>query len=113
LFISALPHSFDTEFWFDRKNNELKVIKYPWIGKQTVENYPLSDITEVKVVSKPRHTHNYPGHDYDDAEFEQPEESPEYHIELSMQSGNSIPIYEGTHLAPAIKEFLALTPIAT
>ena len=111
LLIKELPHSFDTEFWFDRQNNELKVIKHPWIGKQMIEYHPLSDITEVKVVTKPMNRHNYPGHDYDDAEIEQPVETPQYNVELVMRSGNSLTIYDATHLASTIKEFLELTPI--
>ena len=112
LLIRELPHNFDTELWLDRGKNELKAIKHPWIGRQIVENYFLSDITEVKLVAKPRNTHSYPGHDYDDAEIEQPEESPQYYVELSMRSGNSLTIYDATHLVTTIKEFLEITPPA-
>ncbi len=110
LLIKVVPQNFDTEFWFDKQNNGLKVIKHPWIGSRTIEYYSLSDITEVKVVAKPRNTHNYPGHDYDDAEIEQPVESPKYNVEIAMRSGNSLTIYDATHLVPTIIEFLELTP---
>ena len=108
MLVRELPRTFDTEFWFDRTSNQLSVIKHPWLGRSQYEYYPLPDILEVKVVERAAQ-HNYPGHDYDDAENEPPIESPVYDVKLSMRSGTTLTIYGAAHLAGSIAEFLGLT----
>jgi len=108
MLVRELPNNFETEFWFDRAGDQLNVIKRPWLGRPQVEHYPLSDITEVRLVERAR-PRRYPGQDYDDAENQPPIESPQYDVQLSMRSGSSLPIYEATHLAWLIAEFLGLT----
>ena len=115
MLVRELPRSFDTEFWFDRKSDQLKVIKRPWLGRPHVEYCPLANITGTRVVARAQNKHNYPGHDYDDAETQSPIESPEYDVELSMQSGSTLTViwghgeYGATQLALSVAEFLGLT----
>jgi hypothetical protein len=110
LLVRELPRSFDIEFWFDRAGDQLKVIKRPWLGRRQSENYPLPDITQVRVVAQPGPRH-YPGHDYDDAETQPPIAK----VELSMRSGSTLTVawghgeYEATQFAASIAEFLGLT----
>jgi hypothetical protein len=77
----------------------------------------LTDITEVKIVANVNR-HNYPGHDYDDAENDRPIERPSYSVELKMQSGNTLTVWgygEGgtIQLADAMAEFLGITLTTT
>ena len=109
LVLRELPRSFDTEFWFDRENEQVKLIKHPWLGRQQVEQYSLQDITEVRLVEM-KHPRNYPGHDYIEDD-NKPIEPPVYEVELGMQSGNRLIIYGAAHLAGQIAEFLGITLI--
>lgn len=118
LLVRELPRTFDTEFWFDRADDQLKVIKRPWLGRPQSEHYPLPNITQVKVVARARPRH-YPGHDYDDAETQPPIENRAYDVELEMRSGHSLTLVWGggepgaAQIAVSIAEFLGLaTPTA-
>jgi hypothetical protein len=111
MWVRELPRSSDTEFCFDRAGDQLQVITRRWLGRPEREHYPLSDITEVRVVARamPR---NYPGHDYDDAETNPPEDNPEYDVKLVMRSGATLTVAGGcetTGIAASIAEFLAPT----
>jgi hypothetical protein len=115
MLVRELPHNFDREFWFDRENGQLKVIKHPWLGRAQVEHYPLTDITEVKVVAKATRTHHHSSYDYDYDEPPPPVEGPKYDIELSIRFRNTLTIFWGDgedgarQLARSITEFLGLT----
>lgn len=121
LLIRELPRNFDTEFWFDRSDNQLKVIKHPWLGSPQQDDYPLSDITNVRVVArktpKPYRGY-YPGYEDDrDAEAKSSITNTAYNIELSLRSGKTLVVVWGgenkgaTKLAKLISEFLGLTRI--
>ena len=107
MIIRELPRSFDTEFRFDREGEKLIVIKRPWLGKAKVEQYPLLDITAVRLVET-KHRRNYPGYDYIEDE-NRPIEPPVYEVELGMRSENKLMVYGATHLAGLIAVFLELT----
>lgn len=122
LLVLAFSSDFDTEFCFDRAGNQLQVIQRPRLIPPRHRYYSLSDITEVRVAKvRSIHGHNYPGHDYDDAdngndnvEIEPSIAKPTYRIELSMRSGSTLIVDwgnedEAIQLGASIAEFLGLT----
>ena len=123
LLIRELPRNFDTEFWFDRSDNQLKVIKHPWLGFPYQDDYQLSDITNVRVVprKKPKpYRGYYPGYEDDmDAKTKSPITNTTYNIELTFKSRKGLIIFWGgdnkgaTKLALEIADFLGLNHIPT
>jgi len=116
LLIRELPRNFDTEFRFDRTDNQLKAINHPWLGSPQQDNYPLSDVANVRVVDPKRpksYRGFYPGCEDDmEAEAQFPIDNIGYNVELSFQSGGTLLVVWGgdkkgaTELAKSISEFL-------